>query len=216
MAVRSLLKSSWSRIDEQAKDHYVRGDFTAGLLDRKPVRLCLAHPISVVTIYANRKENPMTDQRIAAIEARYNRYDAAIERYEAAVAGKNGREAVLALRELQEAEGDCKCYQAQDVHYLRKEVKRLREREKAAAPGQAPESDVSQSPEKQMSSDPEHSPQSVPIVDRSDKPTDPKESKMDLRAELEQCKAEAAEQMKELIKGHGREIAPEISMEPDR
>ncbi len=39
---------------------------------------------------------------------------------------------------------------------------------------------------------------------------------MDLRAELEQCKAEAAEQMKELAKGHGREIAPEIFMEPDR
>ena len=93
---------------------------------------------------------------------------------------------------------------------------KLREREKAATPEQAPEPDISQSPEKEMSSAPEHNPKSAPSVDRSDKPPSPKEPKMDLRGELQQCKAEAAEQMKELAKGRGREIAPEISMEPDR
>lgn len=57
-----------------------------------------------------------------------------------------------------------------------------------------------------------------PSTEKADKPTlsTAKDHKMDLRAELEQCKAESAEQMKELAKGHAHDIAPKISMEPDR
>lgn len=80
---------------------------------------------------------------------------------------------------------------------------------KAAAQEHDQDRDVSKAPDKE--------PEPGLVRETSEKTLSAsKEQKWDLRTELQQCKAEAAEQMKELTKGHGREIAPEISMEPER
>lgn len=164
-------------------------------------------PISKLTKHGSKLESiEITDQNIKAFERIAKRYsiDFSLEK------DRFSKEPVHYV-----------FFKSHDVEIMQRALieyahLKLHEREKAAAPEQAPEPDLAQSLDKDITNAPEQKPGAVHGLDKSDKPAAPKEAKMDLRAELEQCKAEAAEQMKELAKGHGREIAREITMEPDR
>lgn len=66
--------------------------------------------------------------RINAIRARHDRYKAALERHSVAMDGGEAREAILAVRELEDARRDYGWHAPSDVPHLLAEIDRLTER----------------------------------------------------------------------------------------